>query len=447
MARHKTDPTTAGLLEEMPETRQELRIVIAGLNERGITSGQIARTAGWNPGYLSEFLARDAKKPTKGKIDALLSALQVFVVTAPAALPFAETLSKVAERYGQPMALLANPAAGPIAVGAPNYVHRVSLEHSLRRMVPLAGTYAIDGPPMSGVSSALLHVEGLLRKQGFEICRISAKSEPLDPASVERSHTKLLGALAAAMTRSTEPLTMDFFGVQEAIRDRLLAAPTGFALVLDDINSLDDVSTASLKSLLRDWATRRASREPAFASATAWLAYTSNVASARFRSQLIADQVFTGWFEKEEVRALADALAPYAGVSAEAPSMSMPVGDAVRNAWDLFRGQPNLTHLYLWDVYRNGTAASPAETLGAIPSGAYERHLDRLARSLVDVLSTTRTSILLRTVAANENPGTRVTPAEQDAAVRLGILTVRGDWACPYYRTRLTDFIRRVVGR
>ncbi len=138
-----------------------------------------------------------------------------------------EALRSVAERYGRPLAQLADPADGPLQSTAPNYVRRAELDDALARAVAVPGSYAVNGQPMTGLSSALLLVEAMLRERGYEVCRVSAKGDLFEWKRIEECQTGLMGTLAAAITRTSEPLGMEFFAVQEAIRERLADAPMG----------------------------------------------------------------------------------------------------------------------------------------------------------------------------------------------------------------------------
>src|SRR6185312_3951734 len=311
MAKHRTDSTTRGLLAALPETRVDLLAAIAALGDAGVTRGEIAKAARWNPGYLSEVLKQDGKRPTAAKVVSLIGALRVLGDANGMTLAGAEAVRRVAERYGVPTQSLTNPADGPVAVAAPNFVKRRLLETTLVSAVVTPGTYAIDGQPMAGVSSTLLLVETLLARRGVQTCRLSARFDLVASKRIERSATGILGALAAAITGDDAWLADDFFAIQEAIRDRLVAAPVGFALLLDDMNDLPFEELETLKSLLRDWATRRATGAPGYASVTVWLAYTSNVREVAMRSQLLASYHIVDWFTAAEVRELAKALAPF----------------------------------------------------------------------------------------------------------------------------------------
>jgi transcriptional regulator with XRE-family HTH domain len=490
MPRHRDDAVTKRLLAEMSTTRAELRAVIEALVERGVKQSEIAGAAGWNSGYLSDFLKNDQKNPSSAKLDDLIQALHALVLRTPGLGPKAtEDLRSVAERYGRSLAQLANPADGPLKSTAPNYVRRPDLDDALARAVAVPGSYALDGQPMSGVSSALALVEALLRERGFEVCRVSAKGGLFEWKQIEECQTGIMGVLAAAITGSSEPLAMEFFAVQERIRERLADAPDGFALLVDDMNALDPKSVISLKSFVRDWATRRASGEAAFANTTVWLATTSNVSSASIRSQLVAEYLITRWFRKPEVRALAEAFIPFAtaaGVGNAAGRWASGVSD---KAFDLFGGQPQLTHLYLWDRHSDGdgpvkggetagqkivdgggetagqkivdgggeTAGQKivdggGETAGqkiltAPPAGAYERHLSRVMRSVLDVLGpgTGRAEELLKGLGPAESILGRASLAEHQMLERLGVVNEEGEWSCAYYHAHLPRLLEQGV--
>ncbi len=74
MPRHKVDAANRKLLAEMGTTRAQLRAVIEALVEGGVKQSEIAGAAGWNSGYLSDFLKNDLKNPSPAKIDDLIQA-------------------------------------------------------------------------------------------------------------------------------------------------------------------------------------------------------------------------------------------------------------------------------------------------------------------------------------------------------------------------------------
>jgi hypothetical protein len=456
MARHKKDAETLRLLAEMDATRRELLAVVDGLGEQGVGRGEIAKAAGWNPGYLTEFLTKQDKKPTTAKLVELIEALGAFLGAGRQPPGIAGNLETVARRYGRSLVQPANPAVGPVPVNAPNWVRRPDIDDAVTRSVPFNGNYAVDGQPMTGVSSVLLQVESQLRERGFEVCRISAGHDLADSGALERSKTGVLGALAGAIMRSEEPLGLDFYSVQDAIVDHLSGAEAGFALILDDVNRLPDTSLESVKLLLRDWGTKRAVGEPAFANTTVWVAYTSNVRNASLRSQFIADYIITRWFLREEVRLLAEALAPAAAATGLISAPRRWATSAAAAAWGLFEGQPQLVHCYLWDRHNDGLAHDAdgiERTLVTPPEGAYRRHLDRIARSLILELTKARAETLMARLAdagtiggssaSAGAAGDSITNAERQAAERLGVVTPSGAWRCAYYKAHLQTAVEQ----
>lgn len=440
MARHKTDSATRRLLDAMPETRADLTVVVDALVARGVKRRELAAAAGWNQGYLSDFLSRGEKKPLRPKLVALIEALQTLAGSRGVDASAAVALQRVVDRYELPMRRLQNPASDPIAASAPNFVP-MAIETALERAVATPGTYAIDGQPMSGVSTALLLAESKLAERGMRTCRLSARIDLMESKRIERSRKSgVLGALAAAITGSNELLEQDHFVAQDEIDEWLAAEPAGFALLLDDVNDLPLENLETLKNVMRDWATRRAAFKPGYANVTMWLAFTSNVREVTVRSQLLAEYMITGPFERGQVKALAEALVPFM----LPPARNGWARDAAQAAFAHFAGQPHLTHLFLWDRHHDGSV-DVGDLLRAPPLGAYERHLVRLARTFVGLLGA-RADVV---AAQLEQSGSMADASigERQAIERLGVVNPDGSWSCPYYAAHLPTAIRATLSK
>jgi hypothetical protein len=448
MARHKSDKQTTQLLAEMGETRKDLNEVIGGLLAEGTTKAEIARAASWNAGYLSEFLESPEKRPTTRKIEALIAALSPFVKASSNA-EFAVALGRLSSRYGIKTASVTDPTAGLIPASAPNWVRRRDVDRVLELSCETSGDYAIDGQPMVGISSALLYVEGMLRDKGYAVRRLSAGERLVASTYGRESRTGMLGLIAAALTESQDSLDLDFFGVQDGIRDYLLDLGQPFALLIDDVNQLEQTEVESLKRLLRDWSTRRAAGEPPFTDVTTWLAVTSGVRNARLYSNFLATYTVLRWFWKEEVRELGQALAPYSVASGVVESMRWPA-QAAEEAWSLFAGQPHLTHLFLWDRHMDGETDDD-EILEKAPAGAYKRHVDTLARSLVNLLGHSEALSLVQYLGGAAGDPTPANLAAADSLgivnpEQLGIVDPEHRWSCPYYRAHLPRAVEVMAG-
>lgn len=442
MARHKKDERTARLLAEIESTRTDLKTIVDGLTVGGASQAEIARAASWSASYLGQFLNGSGQRPTTKKTEALIEALRPFVETSSNAA-LTEPLRRLADRYETAATSLANPTSGPIAVAAPNYICRRNLESLLDINCSMKGDYALAGEPMVGVSSALLYVEARLKRLGYVVRRMSAGTELIASryGQDQKSRTGILGLVAAALTGSNEPLDLEFFRVQEVIRDHLAEADGPVALIIDDINQLQSSDVESLKLLMRDWATKRAAQESPYADLMTWSAMTSNVRDARFLSNFLASYTVLSWFEKDEVRNLAAALAPYSVVRGVVESGRWPA-QVTQSAWSLFGGQPHLTHLFLWDRHLDGNV-DRGSALTEPSTGGYERHIYTIVRSLLGLLGRPAALALIEQLSGAERS---VSLSDLASAESLGIVGPDNKWRCAYYEEHLPDAVRRMAG-
>lgn len=442
MPRHKQDQRTARLLGEMEETRSDCNAVVAGLVASGVRKAEIARAAEWNAGYLGDFLENPSKRPTSRKIEALIAALDPFVRQSTNA-GVGAGFARLSKRYEANLSAPSNPTAGPIPVSSPNYIARTDVERVLERHCETPGDFAVDGQPMVGISSVLLYVESKLRERGYDVRRLSAGTDLLASRygrEREELKTGMLGLLAAALTGSEAPLELDFFRVQERLRDYLIDLDGPFALIIDDVNQLEIEEVEALKLMMRDWSTRRAAGEHPYRNVTIWVAMTSNVRSARRISNFLSCYTVLRWFEREEVRTLAAALAPYSPARGESRKWTTQVADS---AWSLFHGQPHLTHLFLWDRHADGSTDVPAD-LAKTPVGAYKRHVDTIARSLKNLLGA---STILAFLEHLRSDAPAVSQSDLASAESLGIIDSQGGWSCDYYKMHMPHAIEVLAGR
>ena len=429
----------------MPDTRAKLKRVIGVLRARGITQKALGGMAGWTPGYMSEVLRDEKpKSPSPEKMENLLRAIYRL---RPDAGEAAEALAAVAERYGVRLAPPRLPA-GPIAFGDINYVSRDGIESALTFSAGVPGAYGIDGPPMSGRSTALLVVRQRLLDQGYEVCLSSCRDELVEHGLIAASTTGIIGAIASRMLSSNEALDFDFFRVQEAIGDHLQRFPSGYGLLLDDIDALDVRSMQTLESMLRTWQTNRAAEIEGFVASTVWIATTSNVTEATGRSVYLPDQKHLRWFNSTEVKKLADAFARLP-ISAPASDPN-PVNDrgwagaVAASALGHFGGQPALTHRFIYERRVDGLRDWPADALDHPPK-PYLAHLTRVAARLVDYVEPTGA----QQVVAAIQKGDRLPPATRDIMVRLKIYNGADDestLSCNFYTTHLLRLLQDRVG-
>lgn len=273
MAKHGSDDRTRSLLAQIDDTRRILRSVVDALAVRGVTRNEIAVAARWNPGYLSDALSNPEKKPTVAKTEALIRALVMFVREKGAPPELAEGFRHVATMYGVAFEPLANPASGPISSSAENYVLRDDVERALAYRVRDPGYYSIDGPAMSGVSTALSRVARLLHERGARVARVDARSD-LGADRVGSSKARMLGALAAAVVEDTALLDAEHYAVQDALQAHLEASAPQIGVIIDNVNHLPEDQRGALARLLREWQAKRADDAPGYTWTTVWLGYT-----------------------------------------------------------------------------------------------------------------------------------------------------------------------------
>lgn len=373
------------LRDAMPETRVALTHVVAELANYGVTQQQIAQASGWTAAYLSQFLKKGEgqgqRTPAPAKIASLLRGLHVLLdVHRPADRDQHAQLAHVADLYGIQLLSMAPPTT-PISPGAPNFVERADVTAFIQSYVPRPGVYVFDGAPMAGLSTSLLQAGRALAEEGYEVCLIDVREELVVPGLLAASATGIIGALAATMRADDGLLSADFFAAQSAVRDHLRGRPDGFALVLDNLDSLDQRHGVELSSTLRNWSGLRARRDEDFTRLTVWTAFTSNVENARERSWLLDDESkVVRWFEQEQVEDLTSSLSPIASAARAPDGWAQRVANT---AWELFLGQPKLTHQFIW---ASAHAGKPIALDGGELPGPYLAHLDCVIRNTVSLL-------------------------------------------------------------
>jgi hypothetical protein len=426
------------LRDAMPETRATLASVVAELANDGVKQQQVAQASGWTGAYLSQFLKKGEgeegeRTPAPAKIEALLRALHVLLdVHRPTDRDQHARLRQVADLYGVRLLSMAPPSA-PIPSDAPNFVDRPDVTAFIAAYARRPGTYAFDGAPMSGLSTSLLQAERALADEGYEVCSIDIKEQLLVPGLLEASATGMLGALAATMLLRADAgiLGADFFSVQDAIRQHLCVYPNGFALLFDNLDSLGEKHGVELASALRNWSTLRARREDGFTRLTVWSAFTSNIEDARERSRFLPDDTkVIKWFDRGQVGDMASALVPVASAARAPLEWAKDVADA---AWELFQGQPKLTHQFVWDSASAGKAISVEED--PLP-GPYLAHLDGVVKNTVDLLGERGAKEAIECLQARTAP-----PAMFADLVRvrlhLNSSLSPSEWLPPFYRAHL----------
>jgi transcriptional regulator with XRE-family HTH domain len=445
MARQRTDERTQQLLKQMGKTRADARTAVERLR---ITKKDLAAAAGWNAGYISDFLKETSgKNPTEDKMVGLIQALGGFAKTADGIAPadveeVNQAVDRLRERYGVTQQTLVDPASGPIGGQAINYCERAAVDGEIARPAPAPGFWVAEGRPMSGVTSALLQVRQQALDRGLSVIMRSMLDDAIATDRREQSATKIIGALAAGVMKDDELLDdPTLANVQEVLADYLLRVTVegeakGLVLILDDIDVLSPEDASALKATFRDWSRRQAIGEEPFSTLTVWLAYTSKIVDARSVSHFQGRGLFVDWFSVPEVRSLAQAVRT-AGAGATPDHRDDPASLAHR----AFRGQPHLTHLYLWDHAR-GSGFDPLEHT---PRGAYETHLERLAR----VARVRLSHEALMSLVEDDSP--RPLPlGEFREATRLGLLAEPGDpdypeWSSPYYAIHARSAIQALV--
>jgi transcriptional regulator with XRE-family HTH domain len=421
----------------MPATRDSFRVVVGELATTGLQRRQIAEVAGWTAPYLSQFLTNgpgDAgeRVPSPAKIQTLLRALYLLVTSHQGSTgALATELQSVADRYELTLTPLSAPSE-VIEPSAPNFVDRRDVSVFIDNYAGRPGAYAFDGAPMVGLSTALRQAELSLRGRGYHVRAINIREDLVVPGLIQQSRTGFTGALAASMRSTTEDgvLDLDFFGVEEIIREHFRGFPQGFALVLDDLDALDEEAAGVAVSMLRNWKSLRARGEPGFAQTTVWCAFTANVESARERSWFHADDIrVVRWFDLDEVCALVDALASRATVAGASEDWCHKVAT---ECYRYFAGQPQLTHRFLWDRSLGGQVGAAGDWVEGVP---YVAHLDRLAKHAVALLGEDRARDAMSLLAA----GNRVPSLYADLLVaRLRLATSNGgQWLPPFYRDHL----------
>lgn len=444
MARHSPDGLTQRLKREMPATRASVRTAVKGLAKQGVKEKDIAHAAGWSQSYLSQFISETEteKNPLPAKVGNLIGALHLLASESAGLQSVRDEIETIATRYRIRLAPLANPAQ-PISSGAPNCVTRAQIDDFIRNWIASPGAYFFDGAPSVGLSSALLRGEQLLRAYGYKVCRFSARDDLLVAGLIERSQTGITGAIAAKMLSSEDPLGLGVYAVEKIIIDCLKSAPApGYALVLDDVDGIADHDAMELASMLRAWKNRRAAGEAGYRTVTVWSAYTSNVVSPKARSWYEPDaSTVVRWFTEEEgeLDALAQAFAPRAMQNGAEQNW---VGDVSRKALDYFGGQPQLSHLFLWDRSRDGKVDFP-NPHEHVPTGAYAEHLDRLSREMIMLLGINLARDAIASLAKEAEIPTFLIP---HLIERLRLCnTVDGAWSAAYYGKHLPASLERRI--
>jgi hypothetical protein len=438
MARHAPDPKTQTLKSQMRDTRRALRVAVKGLSEQGIPEKDIARAAGWSASYLSQFISDTdaAKNPLPAKVIQLIRALHLLSLEKAELRSVHDAIESVATRYELRLAALANPAQ-PISSDAPNFLARGDVEEFIRSWTAAPGAYFFAGAPAVGLSSALLLAAQTLADQGYKVCRLSVRDDLMIPGLIERSRTGVTGAIAATMLASEAPLELDIYAVEKVIRDCLKSAPRpGYALIVDDIDGIPDKDAQELAAMFNAWKGRRAAGDDGYQRVTVWSAFTSNIVSPTARSWYQPDaSTVVRWLggesELDEMRKLARAFAPRAEQAEAGPDGVELVAE---NANRHFGGQPQLSHMFLWDRSRDGRSDF-VDAAEHVPVGAYAEHLDRISREMIMLLGIRYAQESIDRLSKGEQLPTLVLPHLME---RLSVCrTATGGWSCDYYRSHL----------
>ncbi|MGH9278689.1 MAG: hypothetical protein ACRD12_11395 [Acidimicrobiales bacterium] len=427
MPRVKDTPRNRRLQAELEQTRRAIRAAVDELiSTVGLTQGQIAKQAGWNAGYLSEFIRAGAgtessKMPQPAKVEALVRSLldvcyRLQFQLGEARMPIEEALLETAERYGFTWRERAH-ADGPIPPDAPNHVAR-SCERDALELLDKAGLFLVVGEPLSGktcLAGTILH----------SAARSERVTVHVDSARVYMrgsSETEILTGLVEAVTG--QAVQGARFEVDAQLSDWVAeSGGRGVTLVLDNINDGPVKSVELMKGILKEWGVRATSPLPVNRSwrrFAAWSVGTSDLTEVQIESMRtfpIGRHVVCRWFEPNEVVQLARSFAPpMAGRSADRWGM-----EVAADAWKKFSGQPHLTHVYI-EARANGTEADDPARFGP-----FARHLERLAA-------------ILRTAPDVKAAVSKGGDLEyHDTLRQLGLCERGGGWRCAWYGEHFPD--------
>lgn len=451
----------------MDDTRAKLRVLVTSLRSKKVTQKDLCDLAGWSQAYMSGVVGeRGSKDPSPAKVADLLRAIHHYLPELGGVPP--HDLEVLSDRYDVSLQTPRAPTE-PIAPTDVNYVAREDLVQSISTSVSIPGSYGIDGPPMSGRTSALLLVRHHLIRSGYEVCLCSCRDDLLNLIARENNETGVVGAIASQMLSRSDVVAYDHFELEDEIAQFLQRQPDGFGLLLDDLDALDDRSVRRLDRMLRSWQSKRAAGTPGFKKTTVWVSKTSYTTRATRESLFLPDLKILRWFRREEVRELAAALArtPIATSDDAGRSFAQKVRgrddivDAVSAAaMRHFEGQPWLTHHFLFQ-WRLGAI----EDLASEPHGVlYERHVGRLATAVLERAGDDGVRAILEAVGSREpavgsgEPGVGSgEPAvgsgeplprhlNELAVIALRVCNVDGkgtlSWSCPFYDRYLPDALR-----
>ena len=355
------------------DARWPVQQAVTLLTEDRVTTRQaIAEAAGWTPPYLSLFLNKSADdpraiRPSAPKVAGLLRTLWLMTTVCPphVARAVEEKLDEVMRTYEVSRIPYGHPAL-PLRCDAPNHVSHANVARFVDTYVH-PGWYAIDGPPMSGRSTALGEAACRLSGHGYTVIRVDGAQL----TTTSQRTGPVVGRVLAALLDTDPASTNDtpIWETERRMRDALVEHPAGVAFVIDNVDALPDPDWLQFRGWLRSIEIMRADGDPAFARVSIWATSDRSRRPPNEAGFHAAHETLRiPWFDEHEVRDLALCLAPIIAVRSVERDWPMNV---VAAACSQFRGQPALTHQYLWDsAMRGGSSLVPT-------GGAYQRHLRR----------------------------------------------------------------------
>lgn len=467
--------TAPELVERIEETRESLRSVIAALVKAGIRNHWVAEAANWSPGFLSQALGeRPSRVPGPEKVRSMVIALALLAETVKIDERWLANVQAIAERYDVRLSEL-GPPIGYIRQDSASFLSRSGVERFVENYAPVPGVYVLDGPPQSGLTTALRSAAHKLRDYGSHVVELRVKRDLLDSHRLERANEpKLLSALVAAIQRDDGEDIPQPGRAQASLSERFREHPRGFALVIDELDALPAEQRGPMVALLRDWRELQSERLPGFSKLTVWVAWTSDLdqGSARDRSWFEAlDTKALDWLSEPETRAIVERFIPVAiGSGAWRPesrtskrsrsqpssksAKPTPAGDQVgdrnlsrlpRTDWiqtvaalaqNHFGGQPQLTHQFAYEL-ASSRVVYDLRRPDAL-AGIYKVHVERVCDALLDLFGESGARKVVELVADS-----KPLPVEYSYAVhkQVGIAGADYGWRSPFYAVNVPKVI------
>ena len=379
------------------EDSRTLREIV---DHAGLGQQELSDLAGVSTGWLSGLLKERGQRPKAVEADLarrLAATLVDRITNLPAEhkLPqnLSETFLRFLARYAEVPARLLPPkiytAGGPIPVDAAHYIERPSADPQLLSGLQAeAFSMIVRGPVQCGKSSLLVQLENKARAKGIETAWFDPRAAVGSALDTARRPADIIAATATKLAKTLQVewrLDLPSGRPIEYIEDVsgwLLSALDSAnrkrrLLIMDDLGTLGVRAAEEWLSFVRLVDTKRASRNVGISIAVGMTHYFG----PSFRRKLEEFSSIVSWSPRIELEWLSK--------KQSAALEEILTKDTDLNLYELFRGQPYLTHEAATDekfrdAVQQWTSTATERTQRAVRETLpYQRHLKAIRSAIL----------------------------------------------------------------